>query len=281
MLRMRRNGPADCDIFDVSAMIAVIGCGNPNRCDDGAGCQVVHTLATLDLVKDPSLRLLDAGTDGTAVMFAARGCRTLIIVDACRSGSEPGTVFEVPGTELEQRYQPAFNLHDFRWDHALFAGRKILRESFPTDVVVLLIEVETTEYGIGLSPPVEAAVGKVVERVAALIRSRATPSIEQASASVIVKHGGVYLTREICERYFGKLETVILLRRDNDLLIMPVRHAAAGGYLLKLRNGAGDRVVNAADFFRLNGVDDAVELHLLAFWCEERAGLVVEHAFGL
>src|SRR5215469_13133755 len=190
MLRMRRNGPADCDIFDVSAMIAVIGCGNPNRCDDGAGCQVVHTLATLDLVKDPSLRLLDAGTDGTAVMFAARGCRTLIIVDACR----PGTVFEVPGTELEQRYQPAFNLHDFRWDHALFAGRKILRESFPTDVVVLLIEVETTEYGIGLSPPVEAAVGKVVERVAALIRSRAMPSIEQASASVIVKHGGVYLT---------------------------------------------------------------------------------------
>jgi hypothetical protein len=62
---------------------------------------------------------------------------------------------------------------------------------------------------------------------------------------------------------------------------MPVRHVAAGGYLLKLRNGAGDRVVNAADFFRLNGLDDAVELHLLAFWCAERAGLVVEHAFGL
>jgi hydrogenase maturation protease len=281
MLQVHSSGPVGRGAFDVSATIAVIGCGNPNRRDDGAGCQVVHALAALDLMKDPSLRLLDAGTDGTAVMFAARGCRTVIVVDACRSGSEPGTVFEVPGKELEQRYQPALNLHDFRWDHALFAGRQILGESFPTDIVVFLIEAETTEYGIGLSPRVQAAVGKVVERVAALIRSRAPTDLAKTSACVVVKRGSVYLTREICERYFGNLETVVLLRRENDLLIMPVRHVAAGGYLLKLRNGAGDRVVNAADFFRLNGLDDAVELHLLAFWCAERAGLVVEHAFGL
>ena len=38
-----------------------------------------------------------------AAMFAARGCRTLIIVDASRSGSEPGAIFEVPGAELELR----------------------------------------------------------------------------------------------------------------------------------------------------------------------------------
>jgi hydrogenase maturation protease len=280
MVQESRNGPGGGGVFDVSSMIAVIGCGNPNRCDDGAGCQVIRALAALDLAKDPALRLLDAGTDGIAVMFAARGCRTLIVVDACSSGSQPGTVFEVPGTELEQRHQPALNLHDFRWDHALFAGRRIFRDSFPTDVVVLLIEAETTAYGIGVSPLVKAAIGDVVERVATLIRSRL---LEPATtpASVVVKRGSVYLTREICERYFGNLETVILLRRDNDLLIMPVRYVAAGGYLLKLRNGAGDRVVNAADFLRVHGIDDAVELHLLAFWCAERAGLVVRHAFGL
>ena len=45
---------------------------------------------------------------------------------------------------------------------------------------------------------------------------------------------------------------------SDDLLILPVRHAAAGGYLLKLRNGAGDRVVNAPDFFREHGLDDEV-----------------------
>ena len=55
-------------------------------------------------------------------------------------------------------------------------------------------------------------------------------------------------------RHFAGLEGVILLRRDNDILILPVRNNAAGGYLLKLRNSAGDRVVNAADFFRAQAI---------------------------
>ena len=101
------------------------------------------------------------------------------------------------------------------------------------------------------------------------------------SASVIVKRGSVYLTREIYDRYFAGLETVILLRRDDDLVIMPVRHAAAGGYLLKLRNSAGDRVVNAVDFFRANGIDDSRELELSVAWCADRAGLAARHAFRL
>jgi hydrogenase maturation protease len=154
-------------------MIVVIGCGNPNRLDDGAGIEVLRLLEARGLGRDAQhVRLLAAGTDGMATMFAARGCRTLIVVDACRSGSEPGAVFEVPGDELEQRHQPSLNLHDFRWDHALFAGKKIFREQFPSDVVVMLIEVHTTELGIGLSEPVSSGVAKVTDRVEGLIRSR-------------------------------------------------------------------------------------------------------------
>lgn len=160
-------------------MIAVIGCGNPNRLDDGAGIEVLHRLQARGLGCDSQgVRLLAAGTDGMATMFAARGCRTLIIVDACRSGSEPGAVFEVPGDELEQRYQPSLNLHDFRWDHALFAGKKIFREEFPSDVVVLLIEVHSTGLGIGLSDPVSSAVANVTDRVEALIQSRSPAPAE-------------------------------------------------------------------------------------------------------
>lgn len=108
-----------------------------------------------------------------AAMFAARGCRTLIVIDASCSGSEPGAIFEVPGAELELRYEPSLNLHDFRWDHALFAGRKIFREDFPSDVVVLLIEAQSVGLGIGLSQAVSAAVAKVADRVEGLIQSRA------------------------------------------------------------------------------------------------------------
>jgi hypothetical protein len=72
---------------------------------------------------------------------------------------------------------------------------------------------------------------------------------------------------------------VILLRRDDDLLILPVRHAASGGYLLKLRNGAGDRVVSAPDFFREQGIEDDDELELSVAWSAEKAALCSDGAF--
>ncbi|WP_244500136.1 hydrogenase maturation protease [Methyloceanibacter superfactus] len=88
-------------------MIAVIACGNANRRDDGAGPEVMRALKAGTLGgKGPDVRLLDAGTDGMAVMFAARGCRSLIVIDACRSGSEPGAVFEVPGASCNSATSP-------------------------------------------------------------------------------------------------------------------------------------------------------------------------------
>jgi hydrogenase maturation protease len=154
-------------------MIVVIGCGNANRSDDGVGPEVVRALRDRGAGRQPEqVRLIDAGTDGMAAMFAARGCRSLIVVDACRSGAEPGAVFELPGHEVERSYAPTLNLHDFRWDHALHAGRKIFREDFPADVAVLLIEAETLELGVGLSPVVSAAAARVVERIEGLIQAR-------------------------------------------------------------------------------------------------------------
>lgn len=154
-------------------MIAVIGCGNSNRRDDGAGPEVLRLLAERGAGANwGDVRLLDAGTDGMAVMFAARGCSTLIVVDACRSGTEPGAVFEVPGALLEQRHQATLTLHDFRWDHALYAGRAIFRDAFPGDVTVLLIEAADTGLGIGLTPAVADAVRKVAARVEELVGLR-------------------------------------------------------------------------------------------------------------
>ena len=102
-----------------------------------------------------------------------------------------------------------------------------------------------------------------------------------AMSAVMLKHGALYLTREIYDRYFAGLETVILLRRDHDLCILPVRHAAAGGYLLKLRNKAGDRVVHAPDFFREHGVDESMAVELSVVWSTERGALVAVDAFEL
>ena len=98
-------------------------------------------------------------------------------------------------------------------------------------------------------------------------------------ATVTLMRGGLYLARAVYDRYFAALDTIVLLRRDRDLLIMPVRHAAAGGYLLKLRNAAGDRVVNAPDFFRAQGLDDEAQREFTVDWDSQRAALIARDAF--
>lgn len=114
--------------------------------------------------------MFDSGTAGMDVMFQARGSTVLVIIDANSSGSAPGTIFEVPGEELENIPDPGYNLHDFRWDNALYAGRKIFREDFPSDVTVYLIEVENLSMGIGLSASVATAGDSVTARIIDRIR---------------------------------------------------------------------------------------------------------------
>lgn len=145
-------------------MIAIIGCGNLNRKDDAVGPAVIRLLKET-AIDDQAVKLLDAGTDGMAVMFAARGCERLIIVDACLSGSEPGAVFEVPGERLQKPRAQGINLHDFRWENALHAGQQIYKENFPEDVAVFLIEAKETGYGIGMSPEVETSARLVAEKI--------------------------------------------------------------------------------------------------------------------
>ncbi|MFB9981699.1 hydrogenase maturation protease [Mesorhizobium newzealandense] len=149
-------------------MIAIIGCGNPNRRDDGVGPVVIDRLKARG-IEHLGVKLFDARTDGMSVMFAARGCTTLIVVDASKSGVEPGTIHEVPGVELERAYSPGLNLHDFRWDAALYAGRQIFRDAFPQDVTVLLIEASELDLGIGLSDVVACSAEKVVGRIEVLV----------------------------------------------------------------------------------------------------------------
>ena len=154
-------------------MLTIIGCGNTNRSDDAAGVTVAQRLiASLEEQPIADVRVFDAGTSGMDTMFQARGSTALIIIDANISDSEPGSIFEVPGEELESLYELSYSLHDFRWDHALHAGRRIFKEDYPDDVTVFLIEVASTDLGIGLSEPVQKAVDKVTATIWARICPR-------------------------------------------------------------------------------------------------------------
>lgn len=263
-------------------MLTIIGCGNPTRGDDGLGPFVARRLQThVASFGRSDVRAFDAGTDGMAVMFAARGTDELVIVDAARTGVEPGAIYEVPGDVLARDYAPSLNLHDFRWDHALAAGRRIYAEAFPRVVTVVLVEVASTAYGLDLSEPVAAAAERVIERLEALVATYAArvPADGVPEACVSLRAGSVYFDAATFERFLPERDAVTLVRRDDDLYIVPLLDSALGGYLCKRRTAAGDRVVHAEEFFREHGLDDASEHVLAADWRADVAALVIPGAF--
>ena len=151
-------------------MLTIIGCGNSNRTDDGVGVYIAQNLKQF-LIQNPkdNVSVFDAGTGGIDVMFQARGSTRLIIIDAGKTGSEPGSIYEVPGEERMAEREVSYSLHDFRWDHALYMGRKIFRDDFPEDVTVYLIEAESLELGLEMTPTVQNAGNKVLQRLKMVI----------------------------------------------------------------------------------------------------------------
>ena len=151
--------------------LAIIGCGNPTRSDDGVGVEVIRLLA--QQVVPAGVQLIDAGTSGMEVMFKLRGAARVVVVDACRSGNPPGAIFRLPAGEAMTPAEHGFTLHGLRWDHALYAGVKIFGGGFVDHAEAILVEAQTLDYGLELSPPVQAAAQQVVAVLAQLVAEHA------------------------------------------------------------------------------------------------------------
>lgn len=131
--------------------ILIIGCGNLLRGDDSVGPIMIRRLWELGLPE--GVFCADGGTAGMDVAFQMRGKDKVIIIDAAKTGEKSGTVYKVPGKVLEN-LPPLTDIHthNFRWDNALAFGRWLLKDEYPKDITVYLIEGENFEFGEVLSP---------------------------------------------------------------------------------------------------------------------------------
>ncbi len=151
---------------DTRPQALVIGCGNLLRGDDAAGPICIRRLWERGL--PVGVHGADGGTSGMDVAFQMRGVPRVILIDACCSESEPGTIFELPGRDVEQLPPlEGINMHAFRWDHALAFGRWMLKDEYPQDIAVYLIEAHQFRIGAPLSEEVDAAVDRVADRLLA------------------------------------------------------------------------------------------------------------------
>lgn len=258
-------------------MLTIIGCGNLNRSDDGVGVVVVQRLLRrLERHPVPGVRAFDSGTGGMEVMFHARGSDALLVLDACLSGADPGTIYDVPGDELQEDHDPTFSLHDFRWQHALGAGRRIYKDDFPSEVKVWLVEAKTVALGLELTPAVAEAADRLYERALAYAADYAARRHEgRPPVEVLLKRGSLRISADVYRDYFEAREAALFMVRDDRLHLVPVE-PMSGGIILKQRTAAGDRVVDASEFLRAQGWDDQGEHICPAQWDSGLGALVIE-----
>ena len=136
----------------------VIGVGNPDRGDDGAGPRVAA------LLRAQGMRAIDHAGDGlTLIELWKDHCRVLI-VDAMTTGAGPGTVkrFDAVAEPLP-RDAFAVSSHAFGLAEGVEMARRLGR--LPAEVTVFGIEGASYSLGAGLSGNVEQACREVARHI--------------------------------------------------------------------------------------------------------------------
>jgi len=140
----------------------ILGVGNLLLRDEGVGVHVISALRDRELPDD--VELWDGGTASFDLLDTLAGRRQVIIIDAVRTGSEPGTIFRFTPEDISARREQVTSLHQVGLLEALTVAEHLL-DSAPQEVIILGIEPKEIDWGLELSPEVEAAVPKVIELV--------------------------------------------------------------------------------------------------------------------
>ncbi|MCX8227236.1 MAG: hypothetical protein OTI35_14250 [Sulfitobacter sp.] len=93
------------------------------------------------------------------------------------------------------------------------------------------------------------------------------------SGEVSIREGSIYLPHQLVDTYFRDIDAVIVLIQQGELMVMPVHQATSGGSLLKVKNAAGDRVVQARDVFQDQDMLDFRTDNLAVNWNAEKSAL--------
>ncbi|MDZ7270947.1 MAG: hydrogenase maturation protease [candidate division KSB1 bacterium] len=145
--------------------VLVVGVGNLLMADEGVGVHGANALRSVPL--PPHVRVMECGTNFMAIAPHVAGLGTLIIIDAVRTGSAPGSLHRFSYEEIERA--PA----GLRFAHQvnLISSLRLLRAadpSFSTARVVLLgVEPKAIEPSLELSDEVREAMPALIEAVRA------------------------------------------------------------------------------------------------------------------
>ena len=142
--------------------VVVVGVGNAVRGDDGVGLVVAEQLAGR---VPPGVRVVQCEQEPTRLLDAWRGTDTAIVVDACASGAEPGSVHRYDASSVGLPAQTfRSSTHAFGVGDAVELGRAL--GELPQRVIVYGIEGRDFAAGAPVSDVARAAASLVADAIA-------------------------------------------------------------------------------------------------------------------
>ncbi len=139
--------------------LLVIGLGNSILTDDGVG---IHALRYFKPLAPRSCLAVEVGTAVLSAFHLLEEADKVIAFDAMQAGGKPGAVYLLPAEDvLDDGIRDSLHEMDLRW------VLRTLDQPAP-EVLVIAAEPGTIDYGMSLSPSVQAAVPLMVETALAV-----------------------------------------------------------------------------------------------------------------
>jgi hydrogenase maturation protease len=167
---------------ELEKQILVAGVGNAWLQDDAFGGEVARRMEAEGVAS--GVTVMDFGTGGLDLAYEVmRGYDALVILDASRHGGEPGTLYviEPDRDEIAPEIEDGEMIDPHAMDPATMLRFVRATGGWPGKVVVIGCEPgEVDEVGLGLTPPVAAAVDRAVELVRQTIAELQTDAAYEA-----------------------------------------------------------------------------------------------------
>jgi hydrogenase maturation protease len=146
---------------DQSPQTVVIGFGNILLKDEGIGVHIIHRFDSITRDKPRSFVLIDGGTCPDILCLLPEKIAKLIIIDAVKGGSEPGSIYRFTPTDIKFKRGLITSLHQLDLEEGLrmmeFLGKS------PEAVIIIGVEPSEIEWGLKISPQVEEKIPQVIQ----------------------------------------------------------------------------------------------------------------------
>jgi hydrogenase maturation protease len=139
--------------------IAVLGLGNLLRTDDGVGIHAIRRLQS-DRRLSREIQLIDGGTLGLSLLPSLQQITHLLVLDAVDVGAVAGAPLRFANRDID-RLPLAKSVHLLGLADLLNSLR--LLGQAPADVTLIGVQPGSTDWGVTLSPAVEAKLDQLVE----------------------------------------------------------------------------------------------------------------------